>query len=865
MKTTELLLAIIILAMNTTFKAPGMESEPYVTDVSTLCDLRNQTGAGSYRLTGIVIVTYEESRPGGNWKFVQDATCGILIEDRLNVLPGTYYEGTALINLYGTLDNSGIQLKFIPDCCNSPLISSTGNVVTPIPMTYDEYYAKCYNEQPPVGSNMSLQYESMLVTVTSPMIVFDDYYHRPNWEYDNMDLATKNALADYNWFIQNVFNSGLIGTVIPTAPCIYTGIRTNVNWGNSSVPHIYGLFTPRSLADISPVNSPKIVIQAVPPISNVTPGLCKSVDIKIYNEGVGNTIVNGLNLVNGTSAGEFQMVNPPIPPFVLGTWTNQTVRIDFCPLNLGNESIDLMVDWGSGQTIIATINGTTIPATQPDAQFDADNTIINAGDPVNFTCLSTGYPDSWTWDFPGSAQSTSLVKDPVGIVYPSDGMFPVKLIASNGIKAGERIKTPYLIVGPQAYVPALTETFTILEMKSSSTLPGKGWNFVDKTGMGMGWQVRKTGVGGCFTQEDPMPSTSGAGGYLVLPADEYNCVNGIQSANKVDASAESPSFDCSGFDAVIFSFEQRFRVCCDTPLMQLQVSNDGGTTWVVFDILKGRSQNTLWGDPVENLQINITEVAQHQSNVKVRFYWKGSAGYFWMIDDIVVKGIKACQNFNISIAGNSKIYKGYAPLDESSLSAIIQGGVLPYQYLWSTGETTPAITVAPLKTTEYTVEVTDIQGCKQISAITVTVKDVRCGPKFDKVAMCKKNINGKPTSICVSPNAAHAQLLAGATLGSCQQIPGMEGNTSATEFAEPDLIVYPNPGNGRFTVNLTGWTDERLLIEVRDVLGRIAYRKDAVNPGNQGSHFIELTQSGLYYLTVKGSSAILSRQVSVIR
>ena len=49
-------------------------------DVSDLCNLRS-TGSAvwRYRLTGEVFVSYEESRAGGNIKYVQNASCGILI------------------------------------------------------------------------------------------------------------------------------------------------------------------------------------------------------------------------------------------------------------------------------------------------------------------------------------------------------------------------------------------------------------------------------------------------------------------------------------------------------------------------------------------------------------------------------------------------------------------------------------------------------------------------------------------------------------------------------------------------------------------------------------------------------------------
>ena len=53
-----------------------------------------------------------------------------------------------------------------------------------------------------------------------------------------------------------------------------------------------------------------------------------------------------------------------------------------------------------------------------------------------------------------------------------------------------------------------------------------------------------------------------------------------------------------------------------------------------------------------------------------------------------------------------------------------------YTFLWSTGETTAAITVSPAGTTDYTVTVTDtITGCTTNEDVTVTVEV--CTPVYD--------------------------------------------------------------------------------------------------------------------------------------
>jgi len=64
------------------------------------------------------------------------------------------------------------------------------------------------------------------------------------------------------------------------------------------------------------------------------------------------------------------------------------------------------------------------------------------------------------------------------------------------------------------------------------------------------------------------------------------------------------------------------------------------------------------------------------------------------------------------------------PQDEAILTAVPSGGSGPYTFLWSTGETTPSITVNPPATHNYTVSVTDNclhETAQAISTVTVPI------------------------------------------------------------------------------------------------------------------------------------------------
>ena len=138
----------------------------------------------------------------------------------------------------------------------------------------------------------------------------------------------------------------------------------------------------------------------------------------------------------------------------------------------------------------------------------------------------------------------------------------------------------------------------------------------------------------------------------------------------------------------------------------------------------------------------------------------------------------------------------------------MSNGTPPYDYDWGDAGNEQSVTVSPVATTVYTVNVEDAVGCQASSEVIVEVVDVHCGNKGNKVLMCQNPQN--PHTICVSQNAVEAHLAQGATLGSCDIEPCQpspqgfvqhEGGEKNVIFeSDIDKIeldqsswVYPNP------------------------------------------------------------------------
>jgi len=101
------------------------------------------------------------------------------------------------------------------------------------------------------------------------------------------------------------------------------------------------------------------------------------------------------------------------------------------------------------------------------------------------------------------------------------------------------------------------------------------------------------------------------------------------------AYIESPSLNCTGQPSVELRFYQAIREFYAD--QRIDVSNDGGATWVGYPI------NTEIGANSAHLNtqvaVNISKTAANQANVKIRFVYdirpsNSSGYYYWVVDDI---------------------------------------------------------------------------------------------------------------------------------------------------------------------------------------------------------------------------------------
>ena len=86
------------------------------------------------------------------------------------------------------------------------------------------------------------------------------------------------------------------------------------------------------------------------------------------------------------------------------------------------------------------------------ADFMASEVVVAVGETVDFTDLTTGSPTEWSWEFEGGIPATSTDQNPSAILYDTEGIYQVSLIAGDGTNTDTEIKTYYIIVGQSGSV-----------------------------------------------------------------------------------------------------------------------------------------------------------------------------------------------------------------------------------------------------------------------------------------------------------------------------------------------------------------------------------------------------------------------------
>ena len=191
---------------------------------------------------------------------------------------------------------------------------------------------------------------------------------------------------------------------------------------------------------------------------------------------------------------------------------------------------------------------------------------------------------------------------------------------------------------------------------------------------------------------------------------------------------------------------------------------------------------------------------------------------------------------NVSAGNDQTVYYGYTPQSCADLNGSASGGCSGYIYSWTDGGfgtfTGEDINVCPSVSTDYTLTVTDQNGCSATDEVNVCVVDVTCfagNSQNQKVEVCHtpQGNSGNSQTICINESAVAAHLAHGCSLGACDEqglCSTASSRMSGSELHDEhsiELLVSPNPFIDRIEVEMFIEEDGFYEIELVNTYGQI--------------------------------------------
>ena len=187
------------------------------------------------------------------------------------------------------------------------------------------------------------------------------------------------------------------------------------------------------------------------------------------------------------------------------TAQNPSVQYD----NAGSYTVELTATNDAGSDTKTKVDYITVMKL-PVADFTADQTVIDEGQSVNFTDLSTD-ATSWSWTFNGGTPSSSTAQNPT-VTYNTPGTYTVELTASNAVGSDTKTKTAYITVNDIIVAPVADFSADATSVTEGSTV-----NFTDlSTNDPTSWSwTFAGGTPSSSTAQNPSVTYNTAGTYDV--------------------------------------------------------------------------------------------------------------------------------------------------------------------------------------------------------------------------------------------------------------------------------------------------------------------------------------------------------------
>jgi gliding motility-associated-like protein len=342
----------------------------------------------------------------------------------------------------------GSALAFTQDCTNATTYAWTfqggtplnANGAGPINVTYNTagVYNVTLSATGPGGTTS--QTFNLVVTAYNCVNVVANFTTSSDTICAGSSLLLFNnsvapATSQYGWNFSGGSPATFIGAAPPTITFASAGTYTIT----------LGVFDPVSSAtdtftyDVVVENCPVPVANFVASSTNI----CKS-DSVVFTDASLNSSIWTWSFPGGNPANFGGQVPPPIFYANSGTYT-----------------ATLLVQDGNGNDSTYSVQIVVTSCGAPEIAFSSSDSVICAGDCIQFYDLSDGSPTGWLWDFPGAIPTFSSQQNPPYICFPDAGLFNIQLTGFNNLGVDSLLQTGFITVNP---LPTITTNFDSTEI-----------------------------------------------------------------------------------------------------------------------------------------------------------------------------------------------------------------------------------------------------------------------------------------------------------------------------------------------------------------------------------------------------------------
>ncbi len=446
---------------------------------------------------------------------------------------------------------------------------------------------------------------------------------------------------------------------------------------------------------------------------------------------------------------------------------------------------------------------------EPVANFIASDTLIPVNDFIDFTDKSTGAPNTWNWTFYGGDPETSTDQHPSNILYALEGMYDVQLIVSNDIGDDTLVLEDHISVSG-SLMPEVQFSANQLRFCTGDTV-----FFTDATiynPIAWEWAFSPSDItfinGTDQNSQHPIVLFSNAGEYdVTLTAWNTNGPSELTKSNYINSGGFTPYFK--------ETFEDNGLL-----MNQWTIENpDDDKTWEVFETGGTSPGNTSMGIDFSN----YLELGARDRLISPPFNLSG-------LDQAVL-------SFQHAYA------KKFAAATDSLLIYISDDCGETWTRIFADGENGSGDFATHELTDEFWPE-TESDWCLSGWGASCIDIDISQWAGMDDIQIAFESYCywGNPLFI---DNIVITQYV------------------GQSEYMNTDNIkIYPNPSNGKITVNLPA-DHKYISMEVVNTNGRSMYKRDIQNAFNISINEDGNLSKGIYLIRFKTEDSRLLKKIVI--